>query len=71
MVQGMTLLEWRRKSNLSQRAAGRLIGVTDMSWSRYESGAVIPKREIMERIIKATRGKVTPNDFYHQKGTDQ
>ena len=33
------LRDWRQSRNLSQTAAGELVGVTKAAWSRWESGA--------------------------------
>lgn len=40
------------------------IGVSRVAVSRYRSGARIPARDVMSRIVDATGGAVQPNDFY-------
>jgi transcriptional regulator with XRE-family HTH domain len=40
------------------------IGVSVQAIHRYLNGERIPKREVMDRITRATAGKVQPNDFF-------
>lgn len=42
----------------------RRIGVSVQALYRYLHGDRLPQRKVMDRIIRATRGKVTPNDFF-------
>ena len=48
---------------LTQEAFAELIGSTQESVSRYISGERTPRRDVMVRIIAATDGDVTANDF--------
>lgn len=40
------------------------IGVSRAALARYLSGDRTPERRVMQRIVDATAGAVTPNDFY-------
>ncbi len=40
------------------------IGVTEQAVRHYLRGERIPAPEVMRRIVAATGGAVTPNDFY-------
>jgi transcriptional regulator with XRE-family HTH domain len=40
------------------------IGVSVQALYRYLHGYRLPQRKVMDRIIRATHGKVTPNDFF-------
>lgn len=43
---------------------GRRIGCPQPTIWRYANDERIPEPEIMARIVEATGGAVTPNDFY-------
>lgn len=61
----MTLSEYLATSQTSVEEFARCIGVHEkVSVRRYLSGARIPARPIMVRIVQATDGAVQPNDFY-------
>lgn len=40
------------------------IGVSPQSVHRYLSGERVPRRDVMERILVATGGDVSANDFF-------
>lgn len=40
------------------------IGKPQPTVSRYVNGERIPEPEMMALIVEATKGQVTPNDFY-------
>jgi DNA-binding transcriptional regulator YdaS (Cro superfamily) len=44
--------------------ARRIGGVSRMTVQRYANGARMPRPDAMVRIIAATDGAVTPNDFF-------
>lgn len=52
-------------------AFGEKIGRTRQAVSRYVAGDRIPDRETMVKIIEATEGAVTANDFYDVAPTKQ
>lgn len=61
----MTFDEWINAEELTYEAAAKRIGVANASVARrYAKGIQIPEKKIMERIWRATAGKVTANDFY-------
>jgi 3,4-dihydroxy 2-butanone 4-phosphate synthase/GTP cyclohydrolase II len=59
----MQLALYLSSHNLTRAEFAERIGVTPGAITGYCNGSLWPKRPVMERIIKATRGKVTPNDF--------
>jgi transcriptional regulator with XRE-family HTH domain len=58
------LRRFREERQLSQADMAKLIGTTVASISRWETGERRPSSTMFPRIIRATKGKVTPNDFY-------
>lgn len=56
---------WRHDRQLSLEAAGALVGVSGVAWSRYERGQRVPRPEIVSRIYDVTDGHIGPPDFYH------
>lgn len=60
----MKLADWLREQGLTQEAFGRRIEVQPQSVYRYCSGKRVPDDDVMRRIIAATDGAVTPNDFF-------
>jgi DNA-binding transcriptional regulator YdaS (Cro superfamily) len=63
----MQLARYLRKKALTPMAFSELVGSTDETIRRYMRGARRPSPEMMQRIARATDGKVTPNDFYLPK----
>ena len=59
----MTLGEYLQRTGTSRAAFARQIKVKHISVTRYLSGR-IPEPKVMERIIAATDGRVTANDFF-------
>ena len=60
----MTLKEYRKIHGLSMAAMAKLIGVkSPVSVFNYELGT-IPRKKVLERINKATKGLVKIGDFY-------
>ncbi len=54
---------WREREGLTQAEMGERLGVSQVAVGRYETGRT-PKEPVMIRIIKVTKGEVTPNDYY-------
>lgn len=50
--------------HLTQREFAAAIGVSPNTVARYVSGRRIPSRDEMLTIVAATKGQVTPNDFF-------
>ncbi len=59
----MTLEDYRKSHGLTQKTLADSIEVGVSAVSRYEQGR-IPTPDVMARIVAATRGAVTPNDFH-------
>ena len=62
----MTLDRYLTDNNLSNAAFGVLIGVSGEAVRRYRNGTRWPDRETLLAIEKATRGRVTANDFVRE-----
>jgi transcriptional regulator with XRE-family HTH domain len=60
----MKLRDWRKSCNMTLVALSRELGVTTVSLGRYERGARLPEKRVMEKIIEVTQGQVTPNDWF-------
>jgi len=60
----MKLNDYIKRNELSVSDAAALFGVSEQSVYKYLSNERLPKADIMERILHATSGLVTPNDFY-------
>lgn len=59
----MKLHLYLSENKITEAAFAEAIGVTRISVARYKAGRV-PEAEVMDRIIEATSGAVTPNDFF-------
>ncbi len=60
----MKLKAYRATVGLTQSKLAELVGVSELSIVKYESGATIPSADTMRRIYQVSSGAVTPNDFY-------
>ncbi|NYT43131.1 XRE family transcriptional regulator [Sphingomonas sp. R-74633] len=60
----MHLRDWLKREEINFPEFGAKIERTAQAVQRYASGERIPDRETMPRIVLATRGEVTANDFY-------
>lgn len=60
----MTLNHWIATTSPDLDAFARQIGVTPEAVRRYRNGSRMPEPLIAERIVKATRGKVTIQDLH-------
>ena len=58
------LAKYLAEQGLSRAAFAKAIAVSEEAVRRYLSGERIPTRRIMQRIVAATKGKVTANDFF-------
>jgi hypothetical protein len=58
----MKLFEYLRRAGLSDTEFGERIGAKRQSVWRYKTG-YWPRQDVMERIVIATDGAVTPNDW--------
>lgn len=62
----MNLRRYLTVSGISEAAFGAQIGVSQAAVNRYVRRARIPTQQVMARIVEATDGQVTANDFYAQ-----
>lgn len=60
----MKLADFLRTKEIKAADFARQIGVSRQNVSRWALGNVIPRPDEMRRIIEATDGEVTPNDFF-------
>jgi transcriptional regulator with XRE-family HTH domain len=60
----MTLDAWLRQQGVSRAEFAELIGASEEGVAKWLRGERIPRRAVMQRIVKATRGRVTATDFY-------
>ena len=60
----MKLDHWLRLNGISTTKFGEMIDVSQPSVHRYARGGRVPIPKIMRRIMRATNGQVTPNDWY-------
>lgn len=60
----MQLRDWLASEGIEPRDFAPRIGRTPEAVRRYVAGERIPDRETMPLIVEATRGSVTPNDFF-------
>ncbi len=59
----MRLDDWISRKGMTREAFAALIDVEPASVTRYANGDRVPRPTIMRRIVTATNGDVTPNDF--------
>lgn len=62
----MELKTYLLQQGMTLSAFAEEIGVRTPSVSRYATGARIPRPAIMARIVAATGGAVTAQDFFDQ-----
>ena len=60
----MKLKIWMAIEGLTGVELAEKLGVTDGAVSRWTAGDRIPRPDQMKEIIKVTKGKVQPQDFY-------
>lgn len=63
MIRPMKLTVWLLQTGTSRSEFARRIGVSPSSVTEYCSGRYTPRPAVAKRIIKATCGAVTANDF--------
>lgn len=59
----MTLTEYLRQNDIQQKDFAVRVQTTAPTINRICKQLVTPRRELLERIIKATDGEVTLNDL--------
>ena len=60
----MKLAKWLKRHKLNPTKFAKMIGRHQPTIYRYVNGERIPEPDIMQEIYSATRGEVSPNDFY-------
>ena len=60
----MKITDWLTTNKISDAEFASRIGVSRQALWRYKSGERIPKRDIIERILRETGGEVRPADFF-------
>lgn len=60
----MDLRRYLDANDISVADFADMLGVTVQAVHRYINGDRIPRREVMDRIVRSTVGRVTPNDFF-------
>lgn len=66
----MKLSDYMREKGLRDRQMGAMVGLSESQISRIRRGLSVPSRHKFPEFIKATGGKVTPNDFADISFTD-
>lgn len=66
----MTLSEYLIKNNQKISTLAKALGVRHCVARWWVIGKVIPKKENMLKIVRYTKGEVTPEDFYGLKELD-
>lgn len=59
-----SLRSYRERHGLTLTQLARRVGVDPSAIHRYENGDRIPRRDVVEKIVRATGGEVRPNDLY-------
>lgn len=59
----MKLNDFLTSNDTSMARFAQTVDTTTATISRIADGAVVPRRDLMHRIYKATNGLVTPNDL--------
>lgn len=67
----MNLRSYLSSRGISEAAFGAQIGVSQAAVNRYVRRSRIPTPPIMAKIVEATDGQVTANDFYAQPDTSE
>lgn len=62
----MQLRQYLDKHDTDVAVFAAKIGVTAQTVYRYLTGDRLPHRDVMERICRATKGAVQPNDWFKQ-----
>lgn len=60
----MRLKDYLKAAGMTRAEFAKMVGCEQPTVSRYLRGRV-PAPEVMARIVAATNGAVTPNDFYN------
>jgi transcriptional regulator with XRE-family HTH domain len=58
------ILNYIKTKDITLSALAEDLEVSVQTVSRWARGLAIPRKSVMQRIVKVTRGKIQPNDFY-------
>jgi transcriptional regulator with XRE-family HTH domain len=61
----MTLNEYMRQHKLRDADMAESLAMDRSNISRLRRGLILPSARVLSRISTATKGAVTPNDFYN------
>ncbi len=62
---GMQLSQYLRENELTLREFAKQTGAANASVvAKWVTGGRVPRSKFMEAIVRATGGKVQPNDFF-------
>lgn len=67
----MKLIDFLKSSGMRQIQFAEQIGENLSCVNKYCLGTRIPRPETMRKIYNATRGAVTPNDFYFSTAAER
>jgi transcriptional regulator with XRE-family HTH domain len=62
----MKLKDFLKEEKITQEQFAKVIGVSQATVSRWCDGFQKPNQKMMTKILIATQGKVTANDFYYE-----
>ncbi len=62
----MKLQDYITQSGLTDAQFAERVGVSQPHINKIRRGVVSPSLSVAERIMEATNGKVTPNDFLRE-----
>ena len=60
----MKLKRWIKQKDLSPASFARIIGVNRSTITRIIRNEIYPRRALVKKISRATRGEVTAADYY-------
>ncbi len=61
----MTLEQYLARKGMTATSLAKECGVVLSTMTRAVNGQTIPSPDLMVKIVRATKGKVKPNDFYN------
>lgn len=63
----MKLETYINSKKMTDATFGALAGLSQSQVSRLRRGLSMPSKEALDRIKEATKGRVTANDFFHNR----
>lgn len=65
----MKLKQYLHEKGLTDREFGEAVGASERAVIKWKRGERVPRPDAMSRIIEATSGLVTANDFYSDQAS--